>query len=49
METVCRASKSLYDDLLSVVVTGIAIIVPLVVTVWVLAAIIGFSRSRPTT
>ncbi|NEU56061.1 DUF502 domain-containing protein [Halorussus sp. MSC15.2] len=34
--------ESLYDGLLSVVVTGIAVIVPLVVTVWVLATVVEF-------
>jgi uncharacterized membrane protein len=45
-ETSAKAARetgeSLYDGLLSVVVTGIAIIVPLVVTIWVLATIIDF-------
>jgi uncharacterized membrane protein len=41
-ETARETGESLYDGLLSVVVTGIAIIVPLVVTIWVLATIIDF-------
>ena len=41
-EAARETGESMYDGLLSVVVTGIAIIVPLVVTVWVLAMIIEF-------
>ncbi|WP_276298787.1 DUF502 domain-containing protein [Halorussus lipolyticus] len=41
-ETARETGESVYDGLLSVVVTGIAIIVPLVVTIWVLAMIINF-------
>ncbi|UPW00814.1 DUF502 domain-containing protein [Halorussus gelatinilyticus] len=41
-ETARETGESVYDGLLSVVVTGIAIIVPLVVTVWVLAMIVNF-------
>ncbi|UPV74808.1 DUF502 domain-containing protein [Halorussus limi] len=41
-ETARETGELLYDGLLSVVVTGIAIIVPLVVTVWVLATIVEF-------
>jgi uncharacterized membrane protein len=41
-EAARETGESLYDGFLSVVITGIAIIVPLVVTVWVLAMIIEF-------
>jgi uncharacterized membrane protein len=41
-ETARETGESLYDGLLSVAVTGVAIIVPLVVTVWVLATIVEF-------
>ncbi|PSQ50059.1 hypothetical protein BRD15_02380 [Halobacteriales archaeon SW_6_65_15] len=40
--TARETGESVYDGLLRVVITGIAIIVPLVVTVWVLATIIEF-------
>jgi uncharacterized membrane protein len=41
-DTVRETGASLYDGLLSVFITGIAIIVPLVVTVWVLAMVLDF-------
>jgi len=41
-ETARQRGESIYDGLLSVVITGLAIIVPLVVTIWVLATIIEF-------
>lgn len=44
-ETARETGESMYDGLLSIVITGIAIIVPLVVTVWVLATILDFIAS----
>ncbi|WP_137285079.1 DUF502 domain-containing protein [Halorussus salinisoli] len=41
-EAARETGESVYDELLSVLITGIAIIVPLVVTIWVLATIIDF-------
>ncbi|WP_435175399.1 DUF502 domain-containing protein [Halorussus sp. AFM4] len=47
-DAVRETGESLYDGLLDVVVTGIAIIVPLVVTVYVLAMVIEFIASALT-
>ncbi|WP_135830289.1 DUF502 domain-containing protein [Halorussus halobius] len=41
-EAARERGESVYDGLLRVVITGLAIIVPLVVTVWVLSTIIDF-------
>ncbi|WP_134671848.1 DUF502 domain-containing protein [Halorussus marinus] len=41
-EAARQRGESIYDGLLTVAITGIAIIVPLVVTLWVLATVIQF-------